>query len=191
MSTIKTKNVALTTGLFYLLSYGLIGCKNRSENLTDKGTWVKLTEGEHKAGYIARNRQIYGFPEFSDSSAFNHHAPLKNADYSTFLVCPGISYAGAGYAKDKKHVYYPIYLICEDGDDYYCTYMVDYIVKGADPKTFKYLGDEYGVDCRNLYFAGKKIPWNQTLVDSLNNLPPSPPHDEDLNEFIYEYPDEE
>ena len=169
----KFVQAILISGLLILLSAGFTGCENRSENLTDKGTWFKLTEGEHIAGYVARNGKIYGLPEFSDSSVFETHAPLKNADYATFMACPGVDYAGSGYAKDKKHVYYPISLICEDGYDFYCTYMKEYIVKGADPKTFKYLGKEYGVDRRNLYFAGEKRPWNQALVDSLNNLPPS------------------
>jgi hypothetical protein len=44
-------------------------------------------------------------------------------------------------------------------------YRGDLSIKGAAPKTFKYLGDGYAVDKRNMYNKGRIIASNGGIVN--------------------------
>lgn len=91
----------------------------------------------------------------SDSNDYHFFDPLTDVDISTFEVCKG----SGGYAKDKNRVYYPIVVTCVDGYEYSGCYFEEYVITGADPDTFKYLGDGYAVDRNNMYRYGEIVPW--------------------------------
>ena len=58
---------------------------------------------------------------------------------------------GAPYATDSEHVYYI-------GDSISTIY-------GADPVTFKYMGQGFAADSRNMYYDGHRIMWDNELLD--------------------------
>ena len=58
----------------------------------------------------------------------------KEADFSKFACL------GNGYSRDEKSVY-----------------ILDYKIRGADPKTFKYITGVYAKDKDNIFYADKKI----------------------------------
>ncbi len=58
----------------------------------------------------------------------------KEADFSKFACL------GNGYSRDEKSVY-----------------ILDYKIRGADPKTFKYITGVYTKDKNNIFYADRKI----------------------------------
>lgn len=129
------------------------------DELYDAGQWHALKDGEREGWYLRIGDSIYGSDVNEIKCCVKYNDPLE-IDINTFLVS-----AHCDYAKDKKHVYFPITVICEewldvdsDGCDNSC-YFKEYIVHGADPETFKYIGRDYGADKHNMYLRGEKIPW--------------------------------
>jgi len=141
MKRIKYNSVLL------LLLFSSCFSKNHIE-IEDNGNWVKLEDGKSIDGYTRAGNLIYG--GYLDILAY--FEPMSEVDVQTFEVC-----VGSGYARDKKHVYYPLWEVCEDGEDYGGCYFKEYIVKKAKPKTFKYLKDGYAIDKNYLFYNGKKI----------------------------------
>ncbi len=78
---------------------------------------------------------------------------MEGVDTSTFQVFPG-----SNYAKDKNGVYYPLERVCVDGANWGVCYCTKYVVPGADPASFTYLGNSYASDKKNVYFGGHVIP---------------------------------
>ena len=140
----------------------LMSCTHKLP-VEDSGNWVPLGKDEQIDLYCRHGDSIYawwGLPEddYVDFSA------MKGVDVETFEVCK-TSYE-AYYAKDKFHVYYPIWIISYDGMECGGMYATEYIVKRADPKTFKYIGNGYGADKRHMYYRGKRIKWDNEVIRS-------------------------
>ena len=123
-----------------------IGIINRTSEFTNAYTWVKLGDKECIDGYTWIGNSIFGGEIACNIS------PLINIDISSFEV-----YAGTQYAKDKNHVYYPIVIPCIDFEDCGVCFFSEYIIKGANPETFRYLDKDYAKDNKFVYFRGKKI----------------------------------
>lgn len=78
--------------------------------------------------------------------------PMKKVDPKTFRVI-----GGSQYAFDKNKVYFPISEDCVDTQvSGYC-YCSKYVVMGAEPRSFRYLGKDYGVDRKRVFFRGEPI----------------------------------
>lgn len=123
----------------------------------DRGEWVKLHKSHKINGYLRVDDKIYG-GDFGISD-IKYATPLKDVDPESFEVCKN-----SDYARDKNHVYYPIWVKCYDGETWGICEYVEYIVKGASPKSFKYIGKEYGVDGYTMYYRGEKTKWNDSLL---------------------------
>ena len=83
-------------------------------------------------------------------------------DIESFMVCKD----SPDYAKDKNRVYYPVDICCIEGTRYGGSYTLKYILKGADPKTFKYIGNRYAADSMHMYYDGYEIPWDNEVIRS-------------------------
>jgi hypothetical protein len=140
--------------LALVFSIFFISCSDRSASFEDQGVWIKLKNGEDCDGYLRKDNDIYGL-NLPDKNDYHYFDPLTDVDITTFEVCKG----SGGYAKDKNRVYYPIVVTCEDAYEYSGCYFEEYVIEGADPVTFKYLGDGYAVDKNNMYRYGEMIPW--------------------------------
>ncbi len=164
----KCKNFAiyLMTFCCFVLT---VSCADRSQNIRDRGMWIRLEEGRDCDGYALIGNKVYGvflgLPQ--DYSLFD---PLQGVDIPSFEVCKG-----SGYAKDRNHVYYPIRITCEDGliedsdggeREYGGCYFQEYVIEGSDPATFNYLGNGYAVDKANMYLNGKIITWDNSVLEN-------------------------
>jgi hypothetical protein len=107
--------------------------------------WVTLKNNNQVGAYIKQNDKLY-----CGSSSSN---PMENVDPYTFEVL-----SDSGYAKDSRHVYYPISLLCVDSADYGYCYCDEYVLEGALSAKFKYLGKDYATDGQKVFFRGKLIP---------------------------------
>ena len=110
-------------------------------------SWIVLKDKERADGYTRIGDSIFG------GEIACNVKPLNNIDIGSFRVL-----AGTKYARDKKHIYYPIEITCIDYEDCGVCYYEKYIVKNAIPETFRYLGKEYSTDGQNIYFRGELIP---------------------------------
>lgn len=145
-----------------LIGITVMACLDKSANIKDQGEWISLREGESCDWYYFKEGGVYGMSP-TDFKYYRYIDPLEGIDIPSFEVCKG-----SLYAKDKNHVYYPLLEECEDGPEYGACYMVEYIIEEADPTTFKYIGNGCGVDRRNMYRNGVKIPWDDTKIKSNN-----------------------
>lgn len=149
-----------------ILFLSLSACTYRSDEISDKGEWVTLSDGESVEGYNNIDGQIYwGYIVGTD---FTEDECLR-ADINTFRVCKG-----SEYAKDVHNVYYPQDEVCFDGIDenketgecegFGGTVAEQIILKGVNPSQFKYIGNGYAVAGNNMYRDGKVIEWNDSIV---------------------------
>lgn len=136
-------------------------------NIEDVGEWMPLTDSSHIDYYYNYKHKIYGTdlesPNWNDLFLID---PLEGIDYEDVQVCKG-----SGYAKDKHHVIYPLVKISIDFDEHLPGSMTNfgilfekYIIEGADPGTFKYIGDGYGIDNRHMYYNGEEIKWDDNII---------------------------
>ena len=130
--------------------------------IVDKGEWVKLHKNQRINGYLRIGNQIYGGD--IDLCFLKYFTPLKNVDAQTFEVCKN-----SGYARDKNHVYYPICEIYYEGDTWGGSQFKEYIVVGASPKTFIFLGDDYGIDGYAMYQSGVKVKRDNAVINHYQN----------------------
>jgi hypothetical protein len=77
---------------------------------------------------------------------------MKGVDAATFEVL-----SRSWYARDQKHVYYPLNEICYDTDVCGVCTCNTYEIQGADPKSFRYMGLDYATDGVHVYFRGRLI----------------------------------
>lgn len=95
----------------------------------------------------------------------DHYKPI-DVEIATFMVSKDVD-----YAKDGKNVYYPIDVWCVDFDDqsdcYGGSYIKRCIMYGADPQSFKYLGDGYAIDKHHMYKNGERIPWDDSVIEKV------------------------
>jgi hypothetical protein len=99
-------------------------------DITDKlvareAQWTPLKNKERIDGYTRINNSIYGGEIDCNIS------PLKDVDANSFEAFPG-----SLYGLDKNRVYYPIMRNCVDYEDCGVCYYMEYIVEGANPKSF-------------------------------------------------------
>lgn len=146
-----------TTSVFILLILVINHCCGQNKyfrptditDITDKLVagevhWTPLKNKERIDGYTRINNAIYGGEIDCNIS------PLKDVDANSFEAFPG-----SFYGIDKNRVYYPIMKNCVDYEDCGVCYYKDYVVEGANPKSFKYLGKDYAVDGSKVYYRGK------------------------------------
>ncbi len=134
-----------------------ISCTKRL-SVADNGNWVKLKNVEQDYYHLVNDSIICGY---IDPWRFNSMLPrMKGVDITTFEVCDGTA-----YARDSFHVYYPVLACIIESDCYDGLEVVIYLTD-ADPKTFKYIGDEYGADKRHMYYRGKRIKWDNEVIRS-------------------------
>ena len=134
------------------------------DEVADAAQWHTLKDGEREGWYIRIGDSIYGTTAEGAHCCVKYTKPLK-VDAKSFVVSEDCD-----YAKDKNHVYYPISAICEDWsapDSEGCSdieYIREYLVVGADPKTFKHLFGKYGIDKHYMYDWGERIPWDDRII---------------------------
>lgn len=138
-----------------IVSLLLAGCSYRSDDIKDNGVWVSVPIGESVMGYDNIGGKIYWGYITDDFTADSE----LGADIETFRVCKG-----SEYAKDKHHVYYPQDEVCFDGLDCGGIIAEKMILKGANPSRFRYIKDGYAVSGNQMYLNGKKIEWNDSII---------------------------
>lgn len=139
--------------IVYLL---FVGCSYRSDDIKDNGDWVPVPIGESVMGYENISGKIYwGYIVGVD---FTENENVC-ADIETFRVCKC-----SEYAKGKHHVYYPQDEICFDGLDCGGIIAEKMILEGANPRRFRYIRDGYAVSGNQMYLNGKKIEWNDSII---------------------------
>ncbi len=122
--------------------------KDKNSEYTLKRTdWTFINHKEKVSEYTRIDSVIY-----CGEIACNF-PPMKDVDIESFEILPGTD-----YARDKNNIYYPISISCDDFTDCGVCYCVDYIIKNADPKTFRYLDKEYATDKESVYFRGEFMP---------------------------------
>lgn len=131
-------------------------------HIEDNGKWVKLQESQKINGYIRVGDNIYGGD--IDSFSLKFIDPLEGVDAESFEVCEN-----SNYARDKYHVYYPILETYRETETWCASRYDEYLVEGASPKSFKVLGDCYGIDGYTMYRMGKKVKWDDDVVNHYIN----------------------
>ena len=157
------KKIIIITGFSILALIGAV-CLYYANmpQVEDKGEWVKLQESQKINKWRRIGDKIYGGDiELGDLQFFT---PLKYVDVESFMVC-----MNSAYAKDKNHVYYPIVEICIDAETWGGSYFKEYVVDGVSPKSFKFIGDDYGIDGYSMYRAGEKVKWNKEVFNHYLN----------------------
>ena len=141
--------------LFIVFISILHGCSEQSEEYeipkleevsSDSLVWIPLMESQKNGNYFILEGQVY-----CGEVAYNSY-PLEEINTESFEVL-----SGTEYARDKNHVLYPLTNICVDGKNWGNCHCVEYIIEGADPKSFEYAGDEYSLDKTSTYFRGIRI----------------------------------
>jgi len=128
---------------YYFQPEGII---DRTGELNEENRWTSLKNKESIDGYTRIDDAIFG------GEIACNVMPLKNIDIKTFKVLPGTK-----FAKDKKHLYYPFSLSCDDFEDCGVCYFSKVIVEGANPATFRSLGKNYFTDGNLVFFGGEQI----------------------------------
>lgn len=139
-----------------IISLLFVGCSYRSDDIKDNGVWVPVPIGESVMGYNNIGGKVYW--EYIVGMDFTEDERLE-ADIETFRVCKGTE-----YAKDKRRVYYPQDEVCYDGIDCGGVIAEKIVLGGANPSRFRYIGDGYAVSGNQMYLNGKKIEWNDSII---------------------------
>ncbi|KGF50813.1 DKNYY domain-containing protein [Prevotella melaninogenica] len=133
----------------------LVACKPYAD-YKEGGHWKQLKENERIGFYWRHNDKIYA--ALGDSAVLIKYVkPMEDVDIATFYVNKETTNGMENYAKDKKNVYYPLYVICVDADTYGYEYATEPIVKGASPSSFRYVGDGKGTDGYAMYRYGRRV----------------------------------
>ena len=125
----------------------------------DNGDWVKMQNEDLNGSYFMRNDSIFiGFVHWWDQQL--RLINLKRVDLNTFEICDS-----SDYARDCNNIYYPLMdsRFEKDSSDIKIVIVEKYIT-GADPKSFRYIGNGYGADKRHMYRFGKRIKWDNEVV---------------------------
>lgn len=153
----------MKNSFYVLLLVTLVSCTNKEvpADFVGQGEWKSLDNLEYHDYYVKFQDHIYGVDlGTSIQTEYMWYDTLK-VDTSTFEYN-----TASDYTKDKNKVYYPITVECIESDVYLGACVLrEYVVEGADPETFRYIGDEYAIDKDNMYFKGVRIPWNNDIFD--------------------------
>lgn len=186
-NTLKYKAIAEIL-ILILISMSMISCipnkssesqEHSSKNdyssiVEEKCEWVEITEIKQYNGfYLSSKGYVYGLNIDSDDAFpiddyLQSLTPMPYVDARTLKIC--INDDNEPYAKDSTRVYYayfnePVFV---DGENMCAElYEGDVSIKGADPNTFKYLGQGYAVDKNNMYYRGQRIEWNDQIISAL------------------------
>lgn len=143
-------------------------CSEHTEykSAKDVGDWIKMQDSSKIDNYIVFKGNVYCInlvtTDFNDLLCTR---PLEGADAFSFEVCKG-----SLYARDRDHVYYPIMKMGVNIDSLWGSVTRFSEVYGrvridkADPKTFKYIGDGYGIDKKHMYYNGEEISWDDDII---------------------------
>ena len=155
----------------------LSSCVNKNLNRPHEvGTWVSVSDTAHTSPYFLIEDSIYvGYIALIDESPRDffldckHNCPdfappLTDVDIASFKV--NINSDDEPYAKDKRFVYYPIdspifFDGYNGGGEIYCG---DISIKDAYPLSFQYIGKGYAIDKNFMYYKGKRIEWNDSII---------------------------
>ena len=146
------RGVGKSTIIIFTIAIGVISCNNpQYNNYKDISNWENISDTSSFDGYILFDNKVYG--GFCERKYIKEILPhLENSDRQSFMIC-----LGSKYAKDIHQVYYPIESTCFDGEDFWGCYFTKYIIKGADPNSFKYIGYGFAMDKKHIYRYGRKI----------------------------------
>lgn len=133
---------------------------------TSYASWYYLIEGDIYAGWITLDESPREFFLSCKYECPDFAPPLTDVDIASFEV--NINNDDEPYAKDKRCVYYPTGPIFFDGyNGGGEIYFDDISIKGADPLSFRYIGKGYAVDKNYMYYRGKRIEWNDSIITAL------------------------
>lgn len=153
----------------------LFGCSDKIADIPSKGVWVDINRMPHQGPYYLINGNLYlGEIYLAEDEDHTHILdsitenlpPLctEGIDLNSFKFL--LTHDDVFYAKDKDKVYNPLNVWAVDG--YTCIERFAeelYVINEADPQTFKYLGDDYAVDKKNMYYRGWRIHWNDSILE--------------------------
>ena len=171
--------IRILWSLILLIIIFIAGCKRYdTSGIKDNGEWVSIYEAPVTSEYILHNDKVYGLGLVNKDSIpwdevwASYPIPIDYVDIKTLYINI-INDTWFNYAKDDKYVYCPAigYVFCDGDSDLiiYSEFYGDIRVPGADPKTFKYLGDGYAVDKNGMYSKGHQIEWNDSIIAQYNN----------------------
>ena len=146
---------------------GNVKRNNLPYDLPDEvGMWVSVSDTTYKSVYYLIRDSIYACEVcFADGCSYDYSTfvpPLTGVDVASFEV--NINKDKTPYARDKNNVYFPannnhggseVFFEGEDCDG--VIYSGDLSIKGADPQTFQYIGNNYALDKTNIYFEGRVV----------------------------------
>lgn len=89
----------------------LCSCTRYPSDLKEDGEWKHLEEFEGNYWYFRAEDRIWGLRIQDIAENYRYFKPLYGVDAASFMVC-----SNSDYAKDKRHVYYPIESEYFDGD---------------------------------------------------------------------------
>ena len=113
------------------------------------GNWQPLFTNDTLEVYINVDDTVHlGDPSYKITK-------IMEASPSTFQV-----WTDSNYARDSLYVYFPIEIECDVIEGNYICYSLNYIVEGASPSSFRYLGNGYGTDGNKLFLNGSLIQGN-------------------------------
>lgn len=167
--------------IFISILFFLYGCSDKTADISSSGVWIDINRLPHHGPYYLINGNLYLCEFYLNKDEDHSHIldtimenvpplDIEGVDMSSFKFL--LTYDDVYYAKDKNHVYYPpnIWLIegftCIEG---YAEKL--YTQKAADPQTFKYIGDGYAVDKKNMYREGSIIRWNDSILNKFKSTP--------------------
>lgn len=145
-------------------------------DIPERGFWISIKDANGENGYCFFENKVFGLDIGIRDTVELYYwlkelqplAPVYGSDAETFEVCINSDYEP--YAKDRNKVYYHDHSVteCFDGEEIGGEiYHGDISIDGADPQTFKYIGDGYAVDKYNMYYEGRTIAWDENLINRL------------------------
>lgn len=137
-----------------------------SMRCVDNSEWIPLKE-KSKMGHYVNTGELVFYTDRNLQEAeriIPGDNAMLHADPTTFMVSNM-----SEYAKDNDLVYFPIEE--EDVESAVGGYVFAkrYIVEGANPRTFKYLGDGYAVDNGTMYKDGLAVNWDSRVIKKYAN----------------------
>ena len=125
--------------------------------------------GQFTLTYKSSPRDFFLYIRDNPGDLLTFVEPLTDVDVASFEV--NINRDLSPYARDKKSVYYlAVYYLDGgvdfiDGEDWGAEiYSGNMSIKGADPLTFQYIGNDYAIDKEHMYHKGKCIPWDENII---------------------------
>lgn len=145
-------------GFTILMLFNYIAESSVLEHIEDNGEWIPIDTIDIDY-YWKRRDSVYWDNQLVE---FRKYTPaIKEADVNSFVICKG-----EFYSKDKNHVYYPFYQFDLMLDDRVGRDVSEVrIIKDANPKTFKVIGEGFAVDGSKMYFMGENIPYNKGYLN--------------------------